>query len=186
MGIVGAIFVLPLSALILLPPALTRGVRTDLVFEFPGPALPELMFLAIVGGLIVTVLSTSRKPVHAFVVVIALVVLLVAFTNIEVLPPADSHLSARAAARYSLQFVPSNARVEVYGLSWDWKYGLSYYFGRELPERMPGASLPDWLFTSERQALNLMGPGDYIYRLNNMAVPELVLLHSSSTSNTQR
>jgi 4-amino-4-deoxy-L-arabinose transferase-like glycosyltransferase len=179
-GITGAVFILIVSGSVK-----TLAMYGGL-YDIPDSHLFAFLFLAGAGGLSAIVFSIMKKSVYAFAAMAIVVAALVAFLNAGILPSADSHFSARALARYSLQLNPSGKDIALYGLTRDWSYGLNYYFGRELPERMDGPVSSEWLFTSESNAMKLWHPGDQIYGIHNMSAPRVVLIHVASSGVNSR
>jgi 4-amino-4-deoxy-L-arabinose transferase-like glycosyltransferase len=155
--------------------------RSGRLYNVPDSHVMGLVALAIAGGLIVIVFSWMKKPRHAFAVVVLVVAALVAYMNVGILPPADSAISARSLARESFLLNPSANNIAVYGLTREWSYGLNYYFDRELPKWTRDAPLPEWLFTSETNAITLLPPGNQIDARSNTGARRVVLLHVSSS-----
>jgi len=158
--------------------------ETGNVFSVPGARVVFLLVLAGLGGLIAVGLSVGDKPVRAFVSLALLVAALVVILDIEILPAANPRVSARRAANDSLRLNPSGNSVEVYELARDWQYGMNYYFGRELPEWVPGTPLPEWLLTNERAAVELRRLGDQIHQVSRAGAPYAVLIHVSPAGGT--
>jgi 4-amino-4-deoxy-L-arabinose transferase-like glycosyltransferase len=171
-GITGTVF-----TLFAVGSAKTLGMNGRL-YNIPNSHVIALLALAGVGGLIATAFSISKKTTHAFITMAIVVAALVAFVNVEILPYADSRISARAIADYSLRLSPSGDNTAVYGITRDWNYGLNYYFGRELPEWTPGTALPEWLFTSESNAAKFKRFEDPIHGMGDASAPQAILLHA--------
>ncbi len=138
-----------------------------------------LLALAMAGGLIAVIFSLAKKPMSACAAVALLIAGLLVFMNLEILPSADSRVSARNAAQDSLRLNPSGQSVMVLGLTRDWNYGMDYYFGRELPEWSPGTPLPEWLLTNERDAAGFGRLGNQFHEIGRAGEPYAVLIHIS-------
>jgi hypothetical protein len=111
-----------------------------------------LLIVAGIGGLTTVGLCLRKQARLGIALIPLLVALLLAIVNLEILPSADSRLSARAAAQDALRLNPSGRNILVFGLSRDWNYGMDYYFGYELPEWTSGATLPEWVVTTKGNA----------------------------------
>jgi hypothetical protein len=61
----------------------------------------------------------------------------------------------------------------------DWRYGLNYYLGRELPEWVPWTPLPEWLFTNRGTEEDLERFGIETEEISHVSAPLAVLLHVS-------
>ena len=96
--------------------------RTGRLFNVPNANVTALLVLAGAGGVIVIVFSSLKKPMHAFVTMALLMAALLMFMNVEILPSADSRISARNAARDSIRLNPSGQNVMVFGLTRDLNY----------------------------------------------------------------
>jgi hypothetical protein len=118
--------------------------------------------------------------------IVLLIVAILVFINAGILPFADSRISARAAALESFRLNPSSQHVAVSELKRDWHYGLNYYFGRDLPEWTPGEPLPEWLFTNEKNAIELRRFGDRIHEVSRVGAPSVVLIHVSPENPSPR
>ena len=117
----------------------------------PSPVF-ALLIVAGIGGLTTVGLCLRKQARLGIALIPLLVALLLAIVNLEILPSADSRLSARAAAQDALRLNPSGRNIFVFGLSRDWNYGMDYYFGYELPEWTSGAPLPEWVVTTKGNA----------------------------------
>jgi len=129
------------------------------------------------GGIIAFGLSITRRAKSALILITLLVIALVGYANLSLLPAADGRISARAAAHHAFGLDPAAQNIAVYGLKRDWQYGLNYYFNRELPQWMPGAPWPEWLFTTEENADEFERPGNNIQEVSRAGAPFVVLLH---------
>ena len=156
--------------------------RTARLFNVPNAHVIVLLVVAGAGGLIAIVFTVLKKPIHAFVTVALLMAALLASMNVEILPFADSRISARKATRDTLRLNPSGRNIMVFGLSRDWNYGLDYYFGRELPEWTPGTPLPEWLFTKEGNAAEFERLGNQVREASRVGEPFAVLIHVPPTT----
>jgi hypothetical protein len=145
-----------------------------------------LLALAVAGGLIAIAFSLAKKPLHAIVAAALLVAGLLAFMNLEILPSADSSISARDAARDSLRLNPSGQNIMAFGLTRDWKYGMDYYFGRELPEWTPGTPLPEWILTNGGNAAGFERLGNQFHLVSRVGEPHAVLIHVSPSVDQSR
>jgi 4-amino-4-deoxy-L-arabinose transferase-like glycosyltransferase len=172
-GITGAMF--PFLAVSLEVIAMRVGHG----FNVPASRVITLLILAGTGGLIAIGFSLRKQPMAGLTALVLLIVAILVFMNIGILPFADSRISARAAALESFRLNPSSQDVAVSELKRDWHYGLNYYFGRDLPEWTPGAPLPEWLFTNERNAIGLRRFGDRIHEVSRVGAPFVVLIHVS-------
>jgi 4-amino-4-deoxy-L-arabinose transferase-like glycosyltransferase len=151
--------------------------RTGRLFTVPNATVTALQVLAGAGGLIVIVLSSLKKPMHAIVTMALLMAALLMFMNIKILPPADSRISARNAARDSFRLNPSGQNVMVFGLTRDLNYGMDYYFGRQLQEWTPGTPLPEWLLTNAGHAAGFASLGNQFQEVSRIGEPYAVLVH---------
>jgi 4-amino-4-deoxy-L-arabinose transferase-like glycosyltransferase len=147
------------------------------LFAVPDARMVTLRILAGVGGLITIGFSWAKPPTRAITAAALLTAALLAFMNIKILPAADRHLSARTAARDCLRFNPSGENVAFFGLSRESRYGLDYYFGREIPEWMPGTPSPEWLLTTSGIARGLIG--DRFNQVSSSGEPFVVLLKNT-------
>jgi 4-amino-4-deoxy-L-arabinose transferase-like glycosyltransferase len=172
-GITGAMFPILAAAL----EAAVRRVGHS--FDVPSSRVIALLILTGTGGVIAAGFSLRRRPAAGLTALMLLVVAMLVFMNTEVLPFADSRLSARRASLESFRVNPSSRDVAVCELNRDWHYGLNYYFGRDLPEWTPGAPMPEWLFTNERNAIGLRRFGDRIHEVSRAGAPFAVLIHVS-------
>jgi 4-amino-4-deoxy-L-arabinose transferase-like glycosyltransferase len=179
-GITGAMFpVLVLSLEVIV-------MRVGHSFNIPSSRVIALLVLAGTGGLISVGFSLRKRLVAGLTTIVLLIVAILIFMNIEILPFADSRISARAAAMESFRLIPSPQDVAVSELKRDWHYGLNYYFGRDLPEWTPGEPLPEWLFTNEKNAIELRRLGDRIHEVSRAGAPLVVLIHVSPENPSRR
>ncbi len=173
-GITGAMFMVFAVA--------SEGIlsRTGRLFNVPNAHVTALLVLAGAGGLIAIAFTLLKKPMHAFATVALVMAALLIFMNVEILPSADSRISARNAARDSLRLNPSGQNVMVFGLTRDLNYGMDYYFGRELPEWTPGTPLPEWLLTNAGHAAGFARLGNQFQEVSRVGEPYAVLVHVST------
>ncbi len=172
-GITGALFI---AAAIFSEKAL---LRTGHFFNISTGRIIFLLLLIGVGGLIAAGLSVWKRPRAALTALVLVVASILVFLNFGVLPAADARISARPAALDALRLDPAGQNIAFSDLKRDWHYGLNYYFGRELPEWTRGAPLPEWLFTSEKNANELERRGDGVREASRVGAPFVVLLHIS-------
>lgn len=154
-------------------------LRTGHHFDISDPRVVSLLIIIGVGGLIAVGFSVRNRPSASFTTLVLLVAAILVFLNFGLLPAADARISARRAALDALRQDPAGQNIAFSDLKRDWHYGVNYYFDRELPEWTPGASLPEWLFTSERNAIELERQRDGIHEVSRVAAPFVVLLHVS-------
>jgi 4-amino-4-deoxy-L-arabinose transferase-like glycosyltransferase len=147
------------------------------LFDFPASHTISLWVIAVGGGLIAVGLSQRGQPRIAFVSLVLTITLLVTLMNVEVLPIVDSKLSARRVAHQFLIRDSASKDVAVV-VARDWRYGLDYYVGRDLPEWDPRTPLPEWLFANEETARGLEQSGIEIQQINGVSSPYAVLLHT--------
>jgi 4-amino-4-deoxy-L-arabinose transferase-like glycosyltransferase len=161
-------------------------VRVGHSFDVPSSRVISLLVLAGIGGLIAVVFSLRKRPADGLTAIVLLIVAILGFMNIGILPFADSRISARASALEGFRLNPSSQDVAVSELKRDWHYGLNYYFGRDLPEWAPGTPLPEWLFTNEKNAIELRRFGDRIHEVSRVGAPFVVLIHVSPENPSPR
>ncbi len=129
-----------------------------------------------IGGLVAIGLSVAGRARAGVIAMALLVTTLVGFTNLSLLPAADSRITPRRAAQDALRLVPPGQNVQVFGLTRSWNYGMDYYFGRELPEWMTGKPLPEWLMTPEADAPKISHV-ETAEEASSAGAPDAVLLH---------
>jgi 4-amino-4-deoxy-L-arabinose transferase-like glycosyltransferase len=113
---------------------------------YPAEILGFGAAIAIVGGVSVAVFAFVR-PRAALVLSFATVIAMVEFTGLRVLPALDSYISARSHEAF-LRHDLRQDRLFTYHLSRSWNYGLTFYFGRELPEWSPADPEPALVLTN--------------------------------------
>jgi 4-amino-4-deoxy-L-arabinose transferase-like glycosyltransferase len=145
------------------------------LFKISESRVIYLLLFAVLGGCIAVGFSLWKRPIAAFVSLVLLMTALLAFMNLEVLPIADSRLSARKVAQEFLVRNSASKDVAV-SLPRDWRYGLNYYLGRELPEWVPLTPHPEWLFMNDRTAQELENSGIETEEISRVSAPFAVLL----------
>jgi len=134
---------------------------------FPPGYLPVLItvFLA---GIVTTVLAFMSRPAAAIMSLALFVAAGIIVANFTVLPDLDSQISSRSLAKILAQKGISAENLSVHELPRAWKYGLDYYFNRDLPEWAPRTSEPRWILSwsgidpeSQRQ-----------YKLDDIEMPD--------------
>jgi 4-amino-4-deoxy-L-arabinose transferase-like glycosyltransferase len=145
-----------------------------------------LLAVGVAGGLITIRFGLTKKPMFAIAATALLIAVLLAFMNVEILPIADARISARNAARASLRLNPSGQNLMVFGLTRDWNYGMDNYFGRELPEWMPGMPMPEWLLTNAGDAAGFARLGIQFREVSRAGEPYAVLIHVLQPSEQSR
>jgi 4-amino-4-deoxy-L-arabinose transferase-like glycosyltransferase len=91
--------------------------------------------VAIVGGMVITLLRRSRRRTAVWVSLL-LVCTLVEFAGTTILPSLDTYYSARSVGT-TLGSDLRPDRLFVYELPRASQYGLAFYLGRQLPEWVP-------------------------------------------------
>ncbi len=153
-------------------------VRIGSLLGVSASHMIPLLVLTGLGGLIAIAFSVSLRPVTAFVSLVLMMTALLACMNLEVLPMADSRLSARNLAHEFLRRGLS-AQNAAANLPRDWRYGLSYYLGRELLEWIPRTPPPEWLFTNQGTEKDLQQFGIEAEEAIQISAPHALLLHIS-------
>ena len=170
-GITGAIFIV---ATVLSEKALLRNGQS---FHISSAHVISLVAIIAVGGVVAAGLSLWNQPRTAFTTIVLIVVCFVLFLNFGILPAADAGLSARKAAADALRLNPAMKNIALSDLKRDWHYEFNYYFSRELPEWAPGTPPPEWLLTSEKNAIELERMGSPVREVSRVGAPFAVLLH---------
>jgi 4-amino-4-deoxy-L-arabinose transferase-like glycosyltransferase len=96
-------------------------------------------------GIVITLLALKGHARAASSFVGIFVVSSVLIANFAVLPHLDKEISSRHLAEELLRAGASSDNVALYGVRRSWKYGLDFYFNRDLPEWVPGKSEPEWI-----------------------------------------
>jgi 4-amino-4-deoxy-L-arabinose transferase-like glycosyltransferase len=102
--------------------------------------------VAIVGAVVIA-LGSLRGDAQFVVVSLVVVTLLVGIAGFAILPRLDPFMSARWHARL-LHSDRHPDRIFAYHLPRSWTYGLTFYFGRELPEWSPSDPNPALVLTT--------------------------------------
>lgn len=179
-GAAGAIFLTVGAAYI--KPALDIGpiLRiTDLRGIIAG------LSVCIVGGLSIIALSLLKRPKAALIGVVLVMTVLVEIANVWILPQTDRLFSPRELAQLVISKDSTSADIAEYKLPRTWKYGLNYYFGRELREWSPGSPQPDWIVTTPKSALEIQDGGIQVQEINPISAPTIMLLHVLRTEGKQ-
>ena len=137
LGWTGALLLLPAIPISL---EMIKGIRTLVWTEYAVASGVLFMF-----GVIIVFLSLRKFPAAAVVALVLMVASTVEVANWVVLPRLDSRISARPLAQRLNAADPSGSDLATYELSRNWKYGLNFYYNRELPEWAPGSSEPKWI-----------------------------------------
>ena len=156
------------------------------LYRVPESHLSVLLLSMFAAGVIAVFLSLKGKQAKAVALIAVLMAVVVILMNVEILPAADVQISARSLARDSRPLMQPTDTVAVHGLNRNWNYGLSYYFARELPEWRPDDPLPQWLFTSQSEAMKLVRPGSVIRNLSAGSSSTAVLLHTPAATDAAR
>jgi 4-amino-4-deoxy-L-arabinose transferase-like glycosyltransferase len=101
---------------------------------------PQYLLVALavlLGGIVVTILAFRSRPATAVLCLALVVAGGVAIADFTVLPSLDTQISSRALATILAQKGVSADNVSIHELPRAWKYGLDYYFNRDLPEWAP-------------------------------------------------
>ena len=137
LGWTGAFLLLPAIPVFL---EMTKGIR-DLVWpEYVVASGVLFMF-----GVIIVFLSLKNFPRAALADLAVMIAFSVEVANWRVLPRLDSKISARSLAERLKAAGASASDISTYELSRNGKYGLNFYFNRELPEWAPGSGEPKWI-----------------------------------------
>jgi 4-amino-4-deoxy-L-arabinose transferase-like glycosyltransferase len=167
--------------------AAARPLAADAsLYRVPESHLSVLLLSMFAAGVIAVFLSLKNKQAQAVALIAVLMAAIVIIMNVEILPAADAQISARSLARDSRPLMQPEDSVAVHRLIRNWNYGLSYYFARELPEWKPDDPLPQWLFTSQSEAMKLVRPGSVIRNLSAGSSSSPVLLHTPAAADSAR
>ena len=143
--------------------ALSAGYWLRLLPADSGPAAARawlgLLGLAAAGGLACALLAWARRERAAITAVAALTAALVLGAAVTVLPTLDPHLSARTAARVTLEEPGAAASISVWGVDRSLQFGLEFYLDRPLPPWTTAAPPPVWIWTTATRAAELQRPG---------------------------
>jgi 4-amino-4-deoxy-L-arabinose transferase-like glycosyltransferase len=172
MGAAGIVFLA--FAVPLVMPALDTA-RVYQITDLRGIA--AVLSLSIVGGLGIIALSLLKRPKAALIGVVLVVTALVEASNVWILPQTDHLFSPRELAQFVISKDSAASDVVRYKLPRTWKFGLDYYFGRELREWTAGSPQPDWIVTTPRAALEIQDGGIHVQEINPISAPTIMLLH---------
>jgi 4-amino-4-deoxy-L-arabinose transferase-like glycosyltransferase len=172
MGAAGIIFLAFTVPLVM--PALDTA-RVYQITDLRG--IVAALSLGIVGGLCILALSLLKRPKAALIGVVLVVTALVEVSNVWILPQTDHLFSPRELAQFVISKDSAASDVAEYKLPRTWKFGLDYYFGRELREWTPGSPRPDWIVTTPRAALEIQDGGIHVREINPISAPTIMLLH---------
>jgi len=128
---------------------------------------------AVAGGLVVALLGVLRRPRLGVLLVAVLTAALVEAANRRVLPQLDPYLSPRTAARARAGAAEDLA---VFDLRREWRFGLNFYFHRELPDWNPQAPRHAWLYTNVAGVAGLERLG-VRFTVVERTSPEAMLVH---------
>lgn len=107
-----------------------------------------LLLVAGAASLLVVTLGATGRVRHALLTSLFLMGWLVEGAGIVALPALDRQLSPRVAAEGAAHLAGPEANLAAFHLNRAWKYGLDFYSHRELPEWVPQAPRPCWVFTN--------------------------------------
>ncbi|MCU1342379.1 MAG: hypothetical protein JWN92_1802 [Candidatus Acidoferrum typicum] len=172
MGAAGLIFLV--SGALYLKPAL--DIESTLQITDARGVIAALS-VSIVGGLTILALSFLKRTKAALIGVVLLVTVLVESANFWILPQTDRLFSPRELAQLVISNDSVSADIVEYKVPRTWKYGLNYYFGRELREWTPGSPQPDWIVTTPKSALEIQEGGIQVQEINPISAPTIMLLH---------
>ena len=85
----------------------------------------------------------------------------------------------RELARLIFSKESSAPDVAEYKLPRTWRYGLDYYFGKELREWTPGSPQPEWIVTTPAAALEIQDSGILTQEADPVSAPTIMLLRVS-------
>jgi len=134
------------TGVLLLPPLIPVGLeryRGGPVFIPAGYLLTGAVMF--VFGIVIALLALKGRLPVALACVSLFAVSTVEMSNFAVLPFLDTLISSRHSARQLLEAGASGDNLAVHDLPRAWKYGLNFYFNRDLPEWTPGDGDPEWI-----------------------------------------
>jgi 4-amino-4-deoxy-L-arabinose transferase-like glycosyltransferase len=172
MAAAGLIFLVP--GILYLKAALAMGSMLRII-NLHG--IVAALSIYIVGGLCIVALSLLKRPKAALIGVVLVVISLVEIANFWILPQTDRLFSPRELAQLVISRDSVSADIAEYKLPRTWKYGLNYYFQRELREWTPGSPQPDWIVTTPKSALEIQEGGIQVQEINPISAPTIMLLH---------
>jgi 4-amino-4-deoxy-L-arabinose transferase-like glycosyltransferase len=111
---------------------------------FP-PGYLAVLLAVLLCGIATTVLAFMSRNQATLLCLALFVAAGVAIANFAVLPNLDGQISSRTLATTLARKGVSPENLSIHELPRTWKYGLDYYFNRELPEWAPGQSDPEWI-----------------------------------------
>ena len=171
-GAAGLIFLLP--GVLFIRPALSIGPLLR-ISDLRG--ILTALGVCIAGGLSILSLSLLKRTRPALIGVVLVVAILVVIANVWILPQTDRLFSPRELAQFVISKDSTSADIVGYKIPRTWKYGLNYYFGRELSEWTPGSPQPDWIVTTPKSALEIQEGGIQVQEINPISAPTIMLLH---------
>jgi 4-amino-4-deoxy-L-arabinose transferase-like glycosyltransferase len=171
-GAAGLIFLV--GGVLYLKPALDIG-SVFRITDIHG--IIAALSVCIVGGLCILSFSLLKRPKAALIGVVQVLTILVEIANVGILPQSDRLFSPRELAQFIISKDSAASDVAEYKLPRTWKYGLNYYFGRELREWTPGSPQPDWIVTTPKSALEIQEGGIQVQEINPISAPTIMLLH---------
>jgi 4-amino-4-deoxy-L-arabinose transferase-like glycosyltransferase len=133
--------------------------------------------VCIVGGLSILSFGLLKRPKAALLGIAVVVTILVEIADVGILPQTDRLFSPRELAQFIISKDSAASDVAEYKLPRTWKYGLNYYFQRELREWTPGSPQPDWIVTTPKSALEIQEGGIQVQEINPISAPTIMLLH---------
>jgi 4-amino-4-deoxy-L-arabinose transferase-like glycosyltransferase len=135
-----------------------KRLPAETLFVAPRP-VNFLLVAAGTAGLVIALLGALGKVRAALLASVLTMAALVEGVSLFALPALDHFLSPRAAAEGGVQLTASPADLTTFRLSRAWKYGLDFYFHRELQEWTPQAPRPCWVYTSDAGVVELEQEG---------------------------
>lgn len=142
--------------------------------SFESHLIPWLA-VAAAGGVLIAALAWARRPWAGFVISCLLFAGLAEIGSLRFLPQLDPALSARTAAEALASSASVRESLLAYKVPRDWRYGLSFYLGREIQEWTPHVTGPAWVCTTPAGANDLVRSGETIRFLERVS-PEILLL----------
>jgi 4-amino-4-deoxy-L-arabinose transferase-like glycosyltransferase len=171
MGAAGFIF-LALAGLLAQPILRAASLVSIIDLRVIGAAL----FIAIVGGLSVLVLSWLKRARTAFIGIVLVMIALLVISNVGILPQMSRLISSRELANTILSQGQTEASVAEYKLPRSWDYGLHFYLRKKPKEWTPEMPQPDWIITTPQAALEIGDQGIRIQEVKYISPPTIVLL----------
>ena len=137
--------------------------------------------ICIAGGLCILLLSLLKQPKAALIGILLVMTILVEIANLRILPQTDRLFSTRELAQFIISEDSVSSDVAEYKLPRTWKYGLNYYFQREVREWIPGSPRPDWIVTTPKAALEIQDGEIQVEEVNPISAPTIMLLRIRRT-----